>query len=130
MSAVYETVGGMVEIQQSFKGIDSIISGRVDSKNPRTATKVGRQVRPPAMPVKPPTMERTMVSTRNCRVMSQRPAPKARRMPISRALLLTEKATMLYMPIDVRIAATAHGLLGLRLSACEMHCYPRRSGSR
>ncbi len=57
------------------------------------------QVKPTRMPVIPPRVESTTVSTRNWRMISRRLAPRARRIPISRVLSVTVASMMFMMPI-------------------------------
>ena len=55
--------------------------------------------KPTAMPRKPPIVVCTTASIKNCKMMSRRFAPRARRMPISRVRSVTVASKMFMMPM-------------------------------
>ena len=65
----------------------------------RAPLTAGPHSNPKSIPVMPPARLRTLVSTKNWRIMSRLFAPSARRIPISRVLSVTVASMMFIMPI-------------------------------
>ena len=66
----------------------------VDMMLPRTMASAEENTAAPMMPRMPPNRERITDSTRNCRMMSRRRAPRALRTPISRMRSVTDTSMM------------------------------------
>ena len=65
----------------------------------RAPLTAGPQSSPNKIPEIPPAKLNTVVSTRNCRMISRRLAPKARRIPISRVRSVTVASMIFMIPI-------------------------------
>jgi hypothetical protein len=66
----------------------------VDMMLPRTVASPHEKTAAPTRPSRPPNRDRITDSTRNCRRMSRRRAPRALRTPISRMRSVTDTSMM------------------------------------
>ena len=73
--------------------------GRMTTGMPERYDTSGGAPTPSSTPIKPPEADMTVVSIKNCSMISRRCAPKARRMPISRVRSETVASMMFMMPI-------------------------------
>ncbi len=87
----------------TIAGILAINSGFVFFKIDIAKVVTGEHVNPTKTPNPPPTTDKTIVSIKNCVIISLRFAPSARRIPISRVLSVTVANMMFIMPIPPTI---------------------------
>ena len=124
-----ETITGVTS--RTVPGRLAIAWGAHFSSSWRTRSITQGQVRPPRIPITPPTIESTTVSARNCRVMSDWRAPRARRIPISlvRSVTVASMMFMIPMPPTIKVTAAIRPMKTMNISLVVRACSSSSSGT-